>query len=116
MVVNPHQIRVISDSVKKTDRRDVSLLAQYLEKDLLPEVRQKTLPESEMAHLVSSRDQLVNIRTMLKNRLHGLLRSYGIHIGKQGLNSANNGSKWRNWSCPLWPMCSGACCWSRSTA
>lgn len=88
VVVNPHQFRVIGDSVKKTDRRDASLLAEYLEKDLLPEVRQKTFPESEMAQLVSTRDRLVKMRTMLKNQLHGLLRSYGIRIGKQGLNSA----------------------------
>ena len=87
VVVNPHQFRIISQSVKKTDRRDASLLAEYLEKDLLPEVRPKTLQESEMAQLVSGRDQLVKIRTMLKNQLHGLLRSYGLRVNKQGMNS-----------------------------
>jgi transposase len=51
VVVNPHQFRVISTSVKKTDRRDAALLAEYLEKDLLPEVRQKTAAESEVAQL-----------------------------------------------------------------
>lgn len=88
VVVNPHQFRVISQSVKKTDRRDAALLAEYLEKDLLPEVRQKTVPESEMAQLVTARDRLVKIRTMLKNQLHGLLRSYGLRVNKQGLKSA----------------------------
>lgn len=88
VVVNPHQFRVISESVKKTDRRDAALLAEYLEKDLLPEVRQKTLPESEMAQLVSARHQLVKMRTMLKNQLHGLLRSYGLRVSKQGMQSA----------------------------
>jgi transposase len=88
VVVNPHQFRVISESVKKTDRRDAALLAEYLEKDLLPEVRQKNLQESEMAQLVSARDQLVKMRTMLKNQLHGLLRSYGLRVNKQGLQSA----------------------------
>jgi transposase len=88
VVVNPHQFRVISDSVKKTDKRDAALLAEYLEKDLLPEVRQKTLQESEMAQLVSTRGQLVKMRTMLKNQVHGLLRSYGIRVGKQAIHSA----------------------------
>jgi transposase len=88
VVVNPHQFRVISESVKKTDRRDAALLAEYLEKDLLPEVRQKTIQESEMAQLVTARDRLVKMRTMLKNQLHGLLRSYGLRVSKQGLNSA----------------------------
>lgn len=40
-----------------------------------------------MAQLVSGRDQLVKIRTMLKNQLHGLLRSYGLRVSKQGMNS-----------------------------
>ena len=88
VVVNPHQFRVISESVKKTDRRDAALLAEYLEKDLLPEVRQKTVQESEMAQLLTARDRLVKMRTMLKNQLHGLLRSDGLRVSKQGLNSA----------------------------
>lgn len=87
VIVNPHQFRLISQSVKKTDRRDAAQLAEYLEKDLLPEVRPKTLQESEMAQLVSGRDQLVKIRSMLKNQLHGLLRSYGLRVSKQGMNS-----------------------------
>lgn len=87
VIVNPYQFRLISQSVKKTDPRDAALLAEYLEKDLLPEVRPKTFQESEMAQLVSGRDQLVKIRTMLKNQLHGLLRSYGLRVSKQGLNS-----------------------------
>jgi transposase len=39
VVVNPHQFKVISESVKKTDRRDAEQLGLYLEKGLLPEVR-----------------------------------------------------------------------------
>ena len=33
VVVNPHQFKVISESVKKTDRKDAQALALYLEKD-----------------------------------------------------------------------------------
>ena len=87
VVVNPHQFRVISQSVKKTDRRDAALLAEYLEKDLLPEVRQKTDQESAVAQMAGSRDQLVKMRTMLKNQVHGLLRSHGVLVSKQQLAS-----------------------------
>ena len=87
VVVNPHQFRVISQSVKKTDRRDAALLAEYLEKDLLPEVRVKTDQESEVAQMAASRDQLVKMRTMLKNQVHGLLRSHGVLVSKQQLAS-----------------------------
>lgn len=87
VVVNPHQFRVISESVKKTDRRDAALLAEYLEKDLLPEVRLKSAAESELAQMAQARDQLVKMRTMLKNQVHGLLSSYGVALEKKRLAS-----------------------------
>lgn len=93
VVVNPHQFRVICDSTKKTDRRDATLLAEYLEKDLLPEVRQKTDQQSEVAQLAAARDQLVKMRTMLKNQVHGLLRSHGVLITKQKLASRKGQSQ-----------------------
>jgi len=36
VVVNPHQFKVISESVKKTDRRDAQMLALFLQKGMLP--------------------------------------------------------------------------------
>jgi transposase len=87
VVVNPHQFRVISQSVKKTDRRDAALLAEYLEKDLLPEVRRKSDEQSEVAQVAQARDQLVKMRTMLKNQLHGLFSSYGVLLQKKQLAS-----------------------------
>jgi transposase len=51
VVVNPHQFKVISESVKKTDRNDAQALALYLEKDLLPEVRMKPKQNRELMHL-----------------------------------------------------------------
>jgi transposase len=41
VVVNPQQFQVISHSVKKTDAHDAKTLAQFLAKDMLPEVRLK---------------------------------------------------------------------------
>ena len=87
VVVNPQQFRVISESVNKTDRRDAALLAEYLEKDLLPEVRRKSALESELAQMAQARDQLVKMRSMLKNQLHGLFASYGVALPKKALAS-----------------------------
>jgi len=87
VVVNPHQFRVISESVKKTDRRDAALLAEYLEKDLLPEVRQKSPQASMVAQAAQTRDELVKMRTMLKNSVHGLFCSYGARLQKKQLAS-----------------------------
>lgn len=41
VVVNPKQFKVISESSRKTDKSDAELLAFYLSKGLLPEVRMK---------------------------------------------------------------------------
>ena len=41
VVVNPHQFQVISRSVKKTDEHDAKVLAEFLAKGMLPEVRMK---------------------------------------------------------------------------
>ena len=87
VIVNPHQFRVISESVKKTDRRDAALLAEYLEKDLLPEVRFRSDEHSELLQAAQARDQLVKMRTMLKNQLHGLFGSHGVLLEKKQLSS-----------------------------
>lgn len=87
VVVNPHQFGVIAESVKKTDRRDAALLAEYLEKDLLPEVRPQSDPHSELGQAAQARDQLVKMRTMLKNQLHGLCCSHGVLLQKKQLAS-----------------------------
>jgi hypothetical protein len=60
VVVNPGRFKVISESAKKTDRNDAELLALYLSKDLLPEVRMKERSQREMNHLAQTRDLLVN--------------------------------------------------------
>ena len=41
VVVNPHQFKVISESVNKTDKSDARNLALFLSKGLLPEVRMR---------------------------------------------------------------------------
>jgi hypothetical protein len=59
VVVNPIRFKVISQSMKKTDKNDAELLALYLAKGLLPEVRMKERSQREMSHLAQTRDLLV---------------------------------------------------------
>jgi len=47
-VANPRQFRVISHSVKKTDREDAEMLAVFLAKDMLPEVTMKDDQRSQL--------------------------------------------------------------------
>lgn len=86
-VINPLQFKVISASVKKTDRNDAQLIAFYLSKDLLPEVRVKEEKYSDLESLAWTRDKLVKLRTSLKNKIHNILCSYGIVTKRECLSS-----------------------------
>ena len=86
-VVNPAQFKVISQPVKKTDKNDAELLALYLAKDLLPEVRMKEPNQRNMAHLAQTRDLLVKQRSALKTKINNLLSAEGINLKKEALSS-----------------------------
>ena len=69
-VINPNQFKVISLSVKKTDKNDAKVLAEFLEKDRLPEVRMKNELQAKIASLTQTREKLVQLRTVLKNKIN----------------------------------------------
>jgi transposase len=86
-VVATNQFRVITQSVKKTDANDAQLLALYLAKGLLPEVRMKDQQHGQMASLTQTRDALVKLRTTLKNKVNNILSARGINLAKEALSS-----------------------------
>lgn len=88
VVVNPHQFELISRSVKKTDEHDAQLLAEFLAQGLLPEVRMKDPVAARIASLAQTRDKLVKLRTVLKNKINNLLAARGILIRKESLASS----------------------------
>lgn len=104
VVVNPGQFKVISQSVKKTDKNDAELLALYLSKDLLPEVRMKEANQRNMAHLAQTRDLLVKQRSALKAKINNLLSAEGINLKKEALSS--NKALDRVLAMPLSPLMS----------
>lgn len=77
-IINPTQFKIISSSVKKTDAHDATTIARYLSKGLIPEVRMRSKEESQIASLISTRDRLVKLRTVLKNKIHNILNANGI--------------------------------------
>lgn len=87
VVVNPHQFQVISRSVKKTDEHDAKVLAEFLSKGMLPEVRMKDEVHARVASLAQTRDKLVKLRTILKNKVNNLLAARGILLRKESLAS-----------------------------
>lgn len=86
-VVNTRQFRVITDSVKKTDKNDAETLARYLDKDLLPTVHLKEKRLAQIASLTRARDTLVKQRTTLKNKVNNLFAAGGMKLERERLSS-----------------------------
>jgi len=82
-LVNPMQFKVISSSVKKTDEKDAEVIARYLSKGLIPEVRVRSKSESQLASLIGTRDRFIKLRTALKNKIHNILNANGIVTKKE---------------------------------
>lgn len=87
VVVNPNQFKVISHSVKKTDKNDAKVLVEFLEKDLLPEVSMKNKLQAKVASLTQTREKLVQLRTVLKNKINNLFASRFINLKREELSS-----------------------------
>lgn len=87
VIVNPSQFEVIRKSVKKTDRHDARALAQFLQKDLLPESRLKDKTAAQMESLCQTRQKLVELRTTLINKIHARHRARGVESKKSEFGS-----------------------------
>ena len=77
-IINPLQFKIISTSVKKTDERDAVIMARYLSKGLIPEVRMRSKEQRQLSSLINTRDKLVKLRTSLKNKIHNIFNENGI--------------------------------------
>jgi len=86
-VINPTQFKIISQSVKKTDEKDAEIIAKYLSKGLVPEVRMKSKQDAQLSSLIGTRDKFVKLRTMLKNKIHNILNANGIVTKKEIFSS-----------------------------
>lgn len=86
-IVNPTQFKIISHSVKKTDEKDAEIIAKYLSKGLIPEVRMKSKEDAQLSSLIGTRDKFVKLRTMLKNKIHNILNANGIVTKKELFSS-----------------------------
>ena len=86
-VVNTMKFKVVTESVKKTDKRDARTLAEFLEKDMLPESVLCSQESEEIRRVIKSRSIVVKALVSLKNQVHGLLLGYGIESRRGQLQS-----------------------------
>jgi transposase len=74
-------VRLIAESRLKTDKVDAWALAQLLRTGFLPESYLAPTRVRDQRMLLRHRQAMVRTRTSIKNRVHGLLARYNIHIG-----------------------------------
>ena len=90
VAVTPHKVRIIAETVAKTDKIDALVLATLSKMDALPRGWLPDEQVEELRELTRHRAMLVRLRTMAKNRINGvlirrgLLRPYGDIFGTLG--------------------------------
>ena len=87
VVVNTRQFKVLTKSVKKTDKNDAQLLAYYLLKDMLPACRMKTPEQEDLKAVSMARDQHVGARTNCMNRINNIFVRNGRPLRNVNLKS-----------------------------
>ena len=79
-----HAQAALSMQVNKTDRNDAHGLAQLVRMGWYKEVAVKSLDSHRLRALLTSRAQLVNMRRDLASKVRGLLKTFGLVVGKVG--------------------------------
>lgn len=77
-VVNTLKFKVINESVKKTYKHDARVLAEFLEKDMLPESVLCSQESEDIRRVLKSRSILVKTVVSLKNQVHLCFCYYSI--------------------------------------
>jgi transposase len=86
-VINTLKLKVVTESVKKTDKHDAATIAEFLEKDMLPEARLCSRESEKLRRLLKARTTLVRAQVVLKNQIHGLLTAEGMEDVRGSLQS-----------------------------
>jgi transposase len=86
-VINTLKMKVVNESVKKTDKHDAATIAEFLEKDMLPESQLCSKTSEQLRRLLKARETLVRSEVVMKNQIHGLLTAEGMEDVKGSLQS-----------------------------
>jgi transposase len=86
-VINTLKMKVVNESVKKTDKHDAATIAEFLEKDMLPESQLCSLESEQLRRLLRVRETLVTSEVVIKNQIHGLLTAEGMEDENGSLQS-----------------------------
>jgi transposase len=88
VVAHAGAVRQIAEARVKTDKEDVKRLIRLLIANIVPEVWVPPAEVRELRGLISYRQRLVKMGTMVRNRLQSLLHRHNILLPKGGLQDA----------------------------
>lgn len=78
VVVTPHKVKIIAETVSKTDKIDAAKLAWLSSVNMLPKAWMPDERFEVLRELVRHRSKLVRVRTRAKNEINGVLVRCGI--------------------------------------
>ena len=93
VVINTLKFKVVNESVKKTDRHDAATIAEFLEKDMLPESKLCSEESEQLRRLLKVRTTLVRTNVVVKNQIHALLTGLGMKDTRASLQSKRGRQK-----------------------
>jgi hypothetical protein len=88
VVAHAGAVRQIAEARVKTDKEDVKRLIRLLIADIVPEVWVPPAEVRELRGMISYRNRLVKMGTMVRNRLQSLLHRHNILLPKGRLVDA----------------------------
>jgi len=90
-VINTNKLKVVTESVKKTDKHDAATIAEFLEKDMLPESQLCSHESEQLRRLLKVRTTLIKTIVVMKNQIHALLTAEGMADVKPGTLQSKKG-------------------------
>jgi transposase len=79
-VADARKVKGLAPLACKTDKVDARVLAELCRRDLVPAVWLPSLDDRALRERLKRRMHLVRMRTMARNRIHGLLTQWGLKL------------------------------------
>lgn len=83
-IAHPRKIQLIAKSTKKTDTEDARTLANLLCAGYFPEAHKSSDDIYQLRLLLRERTFIIRQRTSIKNQIHGIATTQGLHAIKTG--------------------------------
>lgn len=95
-LAHPLKVKAIAEAKIKTDKIDAKVLAHLLRTDLLPEAHVASPEAREVRSVLRQRMFLVRLRTMVKNRIRGMMDRYPMLMEQRPSDSffGDEGMAW----------------------